>query len=105
METSLKRGPVPIRIALEIYFCVLAVRLNDGPHSLMRKKEYHTKRPSEQPKSAIELLQKCSTPYRYERLWAAGLRCGRDSTTSASPGFCSLCNSGNRHFHFSLSWL
>jgi hypothetical protein len=38
METSLKRGPVPIRIAADIYFCVLAVRLNDGPHSLMRKK-------------------------------------------------------------------
>jgi len=32
---------------------MFAVRLNDGPHSLMRKEEYHGKRQSEQSKSEI----------------------------------------------------
>ena len=48
MEVGLEGGPLPIRVATEIYFCVFAVWLNDGPHSLMRIKEYHTKRQSEQ---------------------------------------------------------
>src|SRR5437588_11952379 len=53
METGLEGGPIPIRIAAEIYFCVFAVRLDDGPHSLMRKEEDHTKGQTEQPKSEI----------------------------------------------------